>query len=149
MAKTVTYSYDPNTAYEMTTGLDRTGMSETQFATVDQTTAKTGAITSIPAGAPASSSITTYLNDQSYHDRNILGLVTSVVLQDAAANTGNLAFARSSNALYDWVLHARSETWRHEVIHVPSSPQHWRISTGRRLRRHRTWVRACSPRSVA
>ncbi len=93
LAKKVTYSYgasDPNNApaIEMTTGLDRTGMSETQFAVgIDQTTAQGGTIDVISNNytyPAARGSVTTYLSDPAYRGRNILGLVSSVVLQDAA-----------------------------------------------------------------
>lgn len=82
LAKTMTYAYD--TTYQMSTGIDLVASSETQFASVNQTTAQTGAISSIPAGAVASRAEMTYLDSSTYRVRNILGLVTSVVLKDAA-----------------------------------------------------------------
>jgi RHS repeat-associated protein len=94
-AKKMTYQYaaaDPNNAstIEMTTGLDRTGMTESHFADgIDQTTAKTGTIDTISNNyffPPASSYQTVYVPDQSYRSRNILGLISSVVLKDAAGN---------------------------------------------------------------
>ncbi len=88
LAKMLTYQYDAT--YEMTTGLDRTGTTETQFATgIDQTTAQGATIDTLSNNytyPPASSSQTVYLNDPAYRSRNILGLVTSVTLKDAAQN---------------------------------------------------------------
>ncbi|HEX7316773.1 MAG TPA: RHS repeat-associated core domain-containing protein [Pyrinomonadaceae bacterium] len=81
LAKTATYDYD--TTFEMTTGLDRTGVAETHFASVDQSTAQTGAMSLIPAGPAASSSVTVYQNGPAYIGRYILGLVSSVTLNDA------------------------------------------------------------------
>jgi RHS repeat-associated protein len=95
LAKKITYQYgaaDPNNAWaiETTTGLDRTGMTESHFADgIDQATAQTGTIATISNNyyyPPASSSETVYVPDQSYRARNILGLVSSVVLKDAADN---------------------------------------------------------------
>ncbi|HEV2861442.1 MAG TPA: RHS repeat-associated core domain-containing protein [Pyrinomonadaceae bacterium] len=92
LAKTVIYRYDDPTLdanttrhLELTTGLDRTGMEETGFAGVDPNTAKTGDITSIPAGPVVSETRTTYQRDAGYRSRNILGLVTSVTLMDGAS----------------------------------------------------------------
>ncbi len=93
LAKTVKYFYDPaypndpltSREIEMTTGLDRTRMEETGLAAVDLSTAQTGGIDLIPAGATASKTATTYLNDLAYRSRNILGLVTSVTLSDGAS----------------------------------------------------------------
>jgi RHS repeat-associated protein len=80
LAKTLTYAYD--TRYQLSTGLDRTASTESHFATVDQPTAQFGAISAIPSGMIASTAVTTYLDDANYRDRNILGLATSVILQD-------------------------------------------------------------------
>jgi RHS repeat-associated protein len=81
LAKTMTYQYD--TTYQFTTGLDRIASTESNFGAVDQMTAQTASIDSIPSGPLASSVVTTYLNDPSYRDRNILGLATSVQMKDS------------------------------------------------------------------
>jgi RHS repeat-associated protein len=81
LAKTLTYGYD--TTYQLSTGLDLTVSTESFFASVDQTTAQTGAIETVPSGTLASSAETIFLSDPAYRDdRNILGLPTSVVLKD-------------------------------------------------------------------
>ncbi|HEX8720127.1 MAG TPA: RHS repeat-associated core domain-containing protein [Pyrinomonadaceae bacterium] len=87
LAKRVTYEYD--TTYEFTTGIDRTVMTESGFASVNQTTARADATTARTlsdayAFPAASTSVTEYLNGQTYRDRYILGLVSSVTLLDAA-----------------------------------------------------------------
>ncbi|MFL6253577.1 MAG: RHS repeat domain-containing protein [Pyrinomonadaceae bacterium] len=82
LAKTATYGYD--TTFEMTTGFDRTVVAETHFAAVDQNTAQTGAVSLIPAGPTAGSSVTVYEDDPAYRNRYILGLVSSVTLNDAS-----------------------------------------------------------------
>jgi RHS repeat-associated protein len=88
LAKLVTYGYNSNPAYALTTGLDRTDMAETYFANVDQATAQGGTVATISSSysyPPASSSVTTYVDDPAYQNptRHILGLVSSVVLKDA------------------------------------------------------------------
>lgn len=98
LAKTVTYEYASN-GFEFSTGLDQTASSETQFALVDQTTAQTGAITAIQAGATAARSETTYLNSSSYRARNILGLPTSVILKGVVS--GILQIVSRSESFYD------------------------------------------------
>jgi RHS repeat-associated protein len=81
LAKTLTYAYD--STYEFSTGLDLTTSTESHFATIDQTTAQTGAIGIVPIGPTASTTVTTYLDDANYRNRNILGLASSVILEDA------------------------------------------------------------------
>lgn len=83
LAKTVTHEYASN-GYELTTGLDRTSSTESYFASVDQTTAQTGAITSMSSGSLASRAETTYSGDSAYRNRNLLGLPTSIVLKDGS-----------------------------------------------------------------
>jgi RHS repeat-associated protein len=83
LAKTLTYQYD--TTYQLSTGLDLIASTESHFSSVAQTTAQTGAVDTISPGwgTLASTVETTYLNDAAYRDRNLLGLVTSVALRDA------------------------------------------------------------------
>jgi RHS repeat-associated protein len=95
LAKTVTHEYASN-GYEPTTGLDRTASTESYFASVDQTTAQTGAITSISSGSFASRAETTYLDNSAYRSRNMLGLPTSFVLKD-----GNGNVVSESESFYD------------------------------------------------
>jgi len=86
LAKLVTYGYNSNPVYTFTTGLDRTDMAETHFASVDQATAQSGTIATISTSYSfplASSSVTTFLDDADYQYRHLLGLPTSVVLKDA------------------------------------------------------------------
>ncbi len=95
LAKLVTFTYDTNNGYkELTTAFDRTVMTESHFAEVDPTAAQAAVTnTAHPTAAypdslfpPASSSVTTYQDGSTYRLRNILGLVTSVTLKDAAGN---------------------------------------------------------------
>ncbi len=99
LAKLMTYGYNSNPEYTLTTGLDRTDMVETYFATVDQATAQSGTIATISTSysfPPATSSVTTYLDNAAYQSRHILGLVTSVVLKDAAGQ-----IVSKSESFYD------------------------------------------------
>ena len=87
LAKLVTYQYDTQNGYkELTTGFDRTVMTESHFTATDLEAAK-AAVADIqhPTAAypdglftPANSSETTYQDASVYRDRYILGLVTSV-----------------------------------------------------------------------
>jgi YD repeat-containing protein len=95
LAKLTTYQYDTNNSYkEMTTGFDRTLMTESHFAEVDPAAAADAvADKQHPTSAypdwlfpPAGSSVTTYQDGLSYRQRYILGLVTSVTMKDAAGN---------------------------------------------------------------
>lgn len=84
LAKTMTFFYD--TTYQLTTGIDMTVSTESHFADVDQGTAQTGAINSMPYEPPAVTVLTTYVDNYlypEYRNKNLLGLVTSRVLQDA------------------------------------------------------------------
>jgi RHS repeat-associated protein len=88
LAKTLTYQYD--TTYEFTTGVDQTVSTESHFDSVYQQTAQTGTINEISPGSGttlASSVETAYVdssdpNYYTYRSRNILGLVRSVTLKD-------------------------------------------------------------------
>src|SRR5258708_5447052 len=95
LAKTMTYEYAAN-GYEFSSGLDHTASTESYFASVNQTTAQSGVITSIPSGSTASRAETVYLDDSNYRNRNILGLPTSIVLKD-----GNSNIVSKSESFYD------------------------------------------------
>ena len=99
LAKTVGFEFAAN-GYQLTTGLDLTASNEYHFASVDQTTAQTGAITAIPIGAFASRAETAYLDNAAYRSRNILGLPTSVIVRDA-----NLMIVSKTESFYDEVAY--------------------------------------------
>jgi RHS repeat-associated protein len=84
LAKTTVYGYD--TTYQFSTGVNKTSVSEYDYVTVDQNTAQTGAIGSIPIPSqPARIAETTYLDsNSSYRLKNILGLTTSVTVKKDA-----------------------------------------------------------------
>lgn len=95
LAKLLTFGYDTNNGFkELTSGFDRTVMTESHFAEVDESAAQANVtdkehpIAGYPDGLfpPASSTVTAYQDGQTYRDRNLLGLVTSVTLRDAAGN---------------------------------------------------------------
>jgi len=81
-----TSQYD--TTYQFSVGLDLTSSSEYGYTTIDQTTAQTGAISSVPLGPIVRTIQNSYLtSDANYRNRNILGLVTSTSVLDASSNT--------------------------------------------------------------
>ncbi|HEY0169933.1 MAG TPA: RHS repeat-associated core domain-containing protein [Pyrinomonadaceae bacterium] len=95
LAKLVTHQYDTNVGYkELTTGFDRTVMTESDFTEVDPAAAKADvANKELPTAAypdglfpPAGSTVTAYQDAAPYRDRFILGLVASVTMRDAAGN---------------------------------------------------------------
>jgi hypothetical protein len=84
LASGMTYQYD--TTYQLSTGIDRIQSADYDFTTLDQYTAQTAAIDAIALGALLRSSETDYHTDANYRDRNILGLATATRLKDAAGN---------------------------------------------------------------
>ena len=94
LAKTMTYTYGNTTSsgvvttqHQLTTGLDLVGSTESQFIeNISSSTAQSGSITDISPGTGplANTTVTSYLDDENYRSRNILGLVTSVVMKDAS-----------------------------------------------------------------
>ena len=83
LSSTTTTSYD--TTYQFSVGLDATAISEYGFAVVDQTTAQTGAIASIPYGSLHKTTQTSFLtSDPNYRNRNILGLASYVTILNSS-----------------------------------------------------------------
>src|ERR1043166_1170158 len=83
LTATSTSQYD--TTYQFDVGVERTSSSEYSFTTVDQTTAQSGVITSMPLGSLVRTTETTYLTgDNNYRSRNILGLPTSHTIKNAS-----------------------------------------------------------------
>ena len=79
LANASTTLYDPT--FEFSVGLDATSTTEYNYAVVDQSTAQTGAIASIPLGQKLRTTQTMYLtSDANYRNLNILGLVSSVTI---------------------------------------------------------------------
>jgi len=98
LAQTITYEYVSN-GFEFKSGLDRTATTETNFAPVDQTTAQTSVIGSIPVGTTIRRTETTYLNTSAYQSRNILGLPTTGLLKGVV--NGTLQVVSRSETFYD------------------------------------------------
>jgi RHS repeat-associated protein len=78
-----------NTAYDasfdFTVGPEPTRTDEFDYASVDQNTAQNYASNYIPYGSPVRITQTSYLtSNQSYRDRNILGLPTSIVVYNGS-----------------------------------------------------------------
>ena len=97
LAKTTTYDW-PTNGFDFQTGLDQTAANDYFFAAVDQTTAQSGAITSIPLGTLASRGEVVYLNNSAYRSRNILALPTSALVKD-----GSLQIISRADSFYDEV----------------------------------------------
>jgi YD repeat-containing protein len=87
LAKTTTYGYD--TTYQFDVGIDQTSTTEYDYTSVDQNTAQTGTTGSIPTGTIIlRKTQTSYLTgNSSYRSRNIVGLPTSMTVQNASGGT--------------------------------------------------------------
>lgn len=96
LARTTTHEYD--LTYEFSTGVNETATNEYDYVLIDQNTAQTIAIGSVPTGTLLRRTEKTYLDavNQAYRDRNLLGIVSSVTVKDAAGN-----ILAQSTILYD------------------------------------------------
>lgn len=84
LASSRTTSYDPT--YQFSVGLDATATNDYGFAIVDQTTAQTAPISSMPFGPLVRSKQTSFLtSDPGYRNRNILGLASYVTISNGAS----------------------------------------------------------------
>ncbi|MEP7149729.1 MAG: hypothetical protein ABI857_12695, partial [Acidobacteriota bacterium] len=84
LAQTTTFDYD--TTNEFTTGVDQTLGSTYHYVVLDNQTAQTGVIAQIPLGNLAKYSETSYLNDTTYRNANILGLPSVAAIKDSSGN---------------------------------------------------------------
>lgn len=86
LATTTTLDYD--TTYQFDVGLEQIANHNYDYVTVDQATAQSGAIASIPIGARLITKQTSYLtHDLNYRSRNILGLPTATTILNGAGQT--------------------------------------------------------------
>ena len=82
-----TESYDYDTTYEMSTGLDLIQTTERDFVAVDSESAQNDAIDLIPTGSSIARKVQTqYLDDSGYQNRNILRLRTFQFIKDGSDN---------------------------------------------------------------
>jgi RHS repeat-associated protein len=81
-AKTTTHDYE--TANQFTTGATETTLTEFDFVSLDQATASSQAIENFSPGTALRRTETAYMEtaNQSYRDRNLLGLLSSIVIRD-------------------------------------------------------------------
>lgn len=98
LARSKTYDYD--TTYEYTVGVERIATNEYDYVEIDQTTAQNltiDSLSTIPNGTLLRSTETDYLtNNVNYRSRNLLGLVTTTRIKNGAG----IVLAQSSN-FYD------------------------------------------------
>jgi RHS repeat-associated protein len=86
LAKTIVHEYD--LTQQFSSGANEVATKEYDYIVMDQATAQTIDIGSVPTGALLRQTVKTYVDaaNQSYRDRNLLGLVNSVTVKDAAEN---------------------------------------------------------------
>ncbi len=126
LAKMITYQYAATyPSAEFTIGLDRTGITEPHFLEIGQTTAHTATIGAIAANSfpPASSSVTTFLDDPAYLDRYILGLPTAVILKDANGQAVSKTETFYDEAAYRPVSYADLAGVPHYTDPGPDAPR--------------------------
>ena len=100
-AKTTTHDYE--TANQFTTGATETALTEFDFVSMDQATASSASIDSFSPGTALRRVETTFLEtaNQSYRDRNLLGLASSVVVRDMTRNLPLGVVSAQTSMSYD------------------------------------------------
>jgi RHS repeat-associated protein len=109
LTSAATSQYD--TTYQFTYGVDHTQSAEYGFTTVDQTTAQTGVITAIPMGALVRSSETAFVTDSNYLAQNILGLVSSTTVKNAAGTIVSQSSAAYDEGAYPLLTYGSVPGW--------------------------------------
>ncbi|MDQ3803400.1 MAG: PA14 domain-containing protein [Acidobacteriota bacterium] len=111
-ALTSTATYQHDAAYQFDVGVEPTAASEYHFASTDQTTAQTGAITAMPLGTLARTTETSYMTgDAAYRGRNLLGLPAVEVIKDAAGNVMARKETEYDEAAYPLLSYASVTGW--------------------------------------
>jgi RHS repeat-associated protein len=86
LTKSTSFGYDAT--FQFSVGLDQTSVTDYGYYVLDSGSAQTSTITGIPSGEVFASTYTSYLTgDANYRNRNILGLASSVIIQDAVGQT--------------------------------------------------------------
>jgi RHS repeat-associated protein len=101
LAKTITREYD--TSNQFTTAANESAVNDFDFVTMDQSSASTLPIESFATGTALRRTEKSFLEttNQAYRDRNLLGLVSSLVVRDMTRNLpAGVVVAQSSNS-YD------------------------------------------------
>ncbi len=127
LASTTTSGYDAT--YQFTVGPDATSSSQYDYASVDQTTAQTGAIGSIPTGALVRTTTTTNLTgDSNYRSRNILGLpITSTVYNAAGGMVAQTSISYDEGS-YPLITYGSITGWTDPQTTIrgnPTTSSHW------------------------
>jgi RHS repeat-associated protein len=103
LAQTTTFAYDLTN--EFTTGIDQTQAATYNYAVVSNSSAtdiaQAGTIAQIPPGTLARYSETTFSNDSTYRNANILGLATVAKVKDSAG-----AIVSQSEMVYDEAVYS-------------------------------------------
>ena len=101
LTKTITRDYD--TTNQFTTGAFENAVNEFDFVSMDQATASTASIQSFSTGTALRRKETTFLEatNQSYRDRNLLGMVSSVVVRDMTRGLPQGVVIAQSSSSYD------------------------------------------------
>jgi len=103
LARTTAREYD--LTYQFSTGVNETATNECDYVVLDQTTAQTIAIGSVPTGSLLRRTEKTYLDatNQAYRDRNLLGLVSSSTVKDGAGNVlAQSSFGYDESSLFTY-----------------------------------------------
>jgi len=143
LAKTTTFTYD--TTYQFTVGVERTNVREYDFASVDSTTAQTvaiGSLGTIPNGTLVRRTNTSYLTgNQSYRDRNLLALPTTVTVYNGADSLVSQTISNYDEAAYPLIIAGSPPYtgWTDPATTVRgnvTTTQFWLNTTGTYLQTH-------------
>lgn len=131
LAATTTYQYDAD--------LNLISTQRYAFVEVDQSTAQTGAITSIPLGSLIRTEETDYLtNNQAYRDRNMLALPTATRIKNPAGTIISQSQTLYDEAAYPLLTCGASTGWGDPATSArgnATTGKFWLNTTG-------TWIEA-------
>jgi len=152
LTTTTTYQYDAD--------LNPTVTNHYDFASVDQTTAQTGAITAMPQGALLRTDEATFLvNDPNissstqaaYRARNLLSLPTSTRVKDGAGNIVAQSFVNYDEAAYPLLTYGAITGWSDPGTTVRGNATTsgvWLNTTGAYLQTHAQYDQGGSVRNA-
>ncbi len=127
LTNTATYQYD--TTYAFSTGVNQTAENQYDYAAVDQATAQSGSSSVMPLGSLVRTSEKSYLDgDASYRSRNLIGLITSARVKDSGGNIVAQSTIVYDEASYPLLTSASVTSWTDPQTNVrgnPTTVSHW------------------------
>jgi RHS repeat-associated protein len=139
LVKTTVFGYD--TSYEFTTGVEQTSVAQYDFASVDQTTAQTAAISAMPQPSTAvRTTETDYLDgNANYRDRNLIGLVSATRIRDVTSTIVAQSSLSYDEAAFPLLTYGTVTSWSDPGTNVRgnvTTASRWLKSTNTWLQTH-------------